>query len=212
MRQAGYAEMQRLIREEEAPRPSTRLSSLGDSATVLAGNRGLDVKRLVQLLAGDLDWVVMKALEKDRNRRYATPGSFAEDIERYLRHEAIVARPPSTAYRLKKFVQRNRAAVLTAAVVAIALWPARRCPRGKRCGRRAPRAAALVAADAEKEAKEGASAREAETKAVLGFVEDQIFAAARPQGQEGAWVARSRCARRSSRPCRTWNKVSRTSH
>src|SRR5205823_1476869 len=92
LREAGYAEMQRLIRDEEPPRPSTRLSSLGDSATVIAGNRGLDVKRLAQLLAGDLDWVVMKALNKDRNRRYGTPASFAEDIERYLRREAILAR------------------------------------------------------------------------------------------------------------------------
>jgi serine/threonine protein kinase/tetratricopeptide (TPR) repeat protein len=121
LRQAGYAEMQRMIRDEEAPRPSTRLSSLKDSATVLAGNRGLDVKRLVNLLSGDLDWIVMKSLEKDRNRRYATPGNFAEDIERYLRHEAIAARPPSTAYRMKKFAQRNRVAVLTSAIVAIAL-------------------------------------------------------------------------------------------
>jgi serine/threonine protein kinase len=121
LRAAGYAEMQRLIREEEAPRPSTRLSSLGDSATVMAGNRGLDVRRLVQLLAGDLDWVVMKALEKDRNRRYSTPGNFAEDVERYLRREAILARPPSAVYKLRKFAQRNRAAVLTAAAVAAAL-------------------------------------------------------------------------------------------
>jgi WD40 repeat protein/serine/threonine protein kinase len=121
LRAAGYAEMQRLIREEEAPRPSRRLSSLGDSATVLAGNRGLDVRRLVRLLAGDLDWVVMKALEKDRNRRYPTPGSFAEDVERYLHREAILARPPSAAYRLRKFAQRNRAAVLTAFAVAAAL-------------------------------------------------------------------------------------------
>src|SRR5580704_3713630 len=66
LREAAYTEMQRLIREEEAPRPSARLSSLGDAATVLAGNRGVDVKRLVQLLSGDLDWIVMKALEKDR--------------------------------------------------------------------------------------------------------------------------------------------------
>jgi serine/threonine protein kinase len=121
LRDAGYAEMQRLICDEEAPRPSTRLSSLGGSATVLAGNRGLDVKRLVQLLAGDLDWIIMKALEKDRNRRYATPGDFAEDIARYLRGDAILARPPSTAYKLKKFAQRNRGAVLTAAAVAAAL-------------------------------------------------------------------------------------------
>jgi hypothetical protein len=88
---------------------------------VLAGNRGLDVKRLVQLLAGDLDWLVMKALEKDRNRRYDTPGSFAEDIERYLHHEVILARPPSTAYKLKKFAQRNRATVITTTVVAASL-------------------------------------------------------------------------------------------
>jgi serine/threonine-protein kinase len=121
LREAGYAELRRLIREEEAPRPSTRLSSLGDSATVLAGNRGLDGKRLRQLLAGELDWVVMKALEKDRNRRYDTPGSFAEDIERYLRREAILARPPSAAYRVKKFAQRNRAAALTGSAIAAAL-------------------------------------------------------------------------------------------
>jgi serine/threonine protein kinase len=185
LREAGYAEMQRLIREEESPRPSNRLSSLGDSATVLAGNRGLEVKRLVQLLAGDLDWVVMKALEKDRNRRYGTPGTFAEDIERYLRREAILARPPSAAYKLKKFAQRNRAAVLTAAAVAAALligiavatWQAVVATRAKE--------QALAAAEAEKEAKQNAEAREAETKAVLDFLENKVFAAARPEGQEG---------------------------
>jgi serine/threonine protein kinase len=121
LREAGYAEIQRLIREEEPQRPSTRLSSLGDTATLMAGNRGLEVKNLVQLLSGDLDWVVMKALDKDRDRRYATPGSFAEDIERYLRDDAIVARPPSPAYKLKKFVRRNRVAVLTIASAAAAL-------------------------------------------------------------------------------------------
>ena len=121
LRDAGYAEMQRLIREQEAPRPSTRLSLLGDSATVQAGNRGLDVKRLAQLLAGDLDWIAMKALDKDRNRRYETPGNFAEDIQRYLQRDAILARPPSTVYKIKKFVQRNRAAALSAATIATLL-------------------------------------------------------------------------------------------
>ncbi len=118
---AGYAEMQRLIREEDVPRPSTRLSSLGGQATVLAGNRGTDAKQLSRLLVGELDWIVMKALEKDRNRRYSTPGDFAEDVERYLRQEAILARPPSLGYKLKKFAQRNRAAAVTAAVVVVAL-------------------------------------------------------------------------------------------
>ncbi|HKI33834.1 MAG TPA: protein kinase [Gemmataceae bacterium] len=121
LREAGYAEMQRLIREEEPPRPSTRLSSLGGAATILAGNRGTDVRRLAQLLRGDLDWIVMKALEKDRNRRYETPSAFAADVERFLHDEAILARPPSALYRLRKFARRNRAAVLTAATVAILL-------------------------------------------------------------------------------------------
>jgi non-specific serine/threonine protein kinase/serine/threonine-protein kinase len=127
----------------------------------------------------------MKSLEKDRDRRYATPGSFAEDIERYLRHEAILARPPSRIYRLKKLAQRNRAAMLTTAVVAVALlagtalatWQAFRAKRAE--------TKALVAAAREKEAKEDALARESEIKAVLGFVENRIFAAARPEGQSG---------------------------
>jgi WD40 repeat protein/serine/threonine protein kinase len=121
LRQAGYAEMQRLIREEEPPRPSVRLSSLGGKATVMAGNRGTDVKRLGQLLRGDLDWIVMKALEKDRNRRYETPSAFAQDVERFLKNEAILARPPSALYKLRKFVRRNRKAVLMAAVVLFLL-------------------------------------------------------------------------------------------
>jgi WD40 repeat protein/serine/threonine protein kinase len=121
LREAGYAEMQRMIREEEPPRPSTRLTSLGGGATVLAGNRGTDVKRLAQLLRGDLDWIVMKSLEKDRNRRYDSPGAFAADVERFLRNEAILARPPSALYRLRKFARRNRAAVLTAAGLALLL-------------------------------------------------------------------------------------------
>jgi eukaryotic-like serine/threonine-protein kinase len=199
LRAAAYAEMQRLICHEEPPRPSTRLSSLGDSATVVAGNRGLDVKRLEQVLSGDLDWVVMKALEKDRNRRYSTPGNFAEDIERYLQHEAIQARPPSKIYRLKKLAQRNRGAVVTAAVVALALlagtavsvWQALRATHAEAAAKAAAVAErqakdeALIAATAERTAKDKAVAREADIKAVLGFVEDRIFAAARPEGQAG---------------------------
>jgi serine/threonine protein kinase/tetratricopeptide (TPR) repeat protein len=183
LREAGYAELPRLIREE-TPRPSTRLSSLGDAATVLAGNRGLDVKRLAELLASDLDWVVMKALEKDRNRRYDTPGGFAEDVERYLRREAVLARPPSTVYKVRKFVQRHRAAVLTGSAMAAALlagaavatWQAVVATRAKQD--------ALAAARAEKEAKELAQAREAETEAVLKFVEQRVLAAARPERQQ----------------------------
>jgi len=180
LREAGYAEMQRLICEEEALRPSSRLSSLGETATIVAGNRGLDVKRLTQLLAADLDWVVMKALEKDRNRRYDTPGNFAEDIDRYLRNEAISARPPSRVYRLKKFVRRNRAAALTAAVVAVALiagtagstWQALRATHAEEvasisaASEKKAKQDAIAAATAERNAKVDALvAAEAERKA-----------------------------------------------
>jgi serine/threonine protein kinase/tetratricopeptide (TPR) repeat protein len=208
LREVGYTEMQRIIREEEAPRPSTRLSSLKGAATILAGNRGLDVKRLVKLLSGDLDWIVMKALEKDRNRRYATPGNLAEDIERYLRHDAIVARPPSTAYRMKKFAQRNRVAVLTTVVVAttlvagsaIATWQAVRATRAEGQALKAEAEAQRDRAEAEDQRKVAerreAEARDNERKArvaeaaakesdataneVLDFLKNNIFAAARP--------------------------------
>jgi serine/threonine protein kinase/tetratricopeptide (TPR) repeat protein len=181
LHEAGYAEMQRLIREEEAPRPSTRLWSLGSSASVVAGNRGLDVKRLLQYLSGDLDWVVMKALEKDRNRRYETPGSLADDIERYLHREAVLARPPSKAYRLRKFVQRNRAAVLTGSLIAAALVVGAMVATWQAVVATRATTDALAAVIAEKEAKELAQAREAETEKVLEFLEERMFAAARPQ-------------------------------
>jgi tetratricopeptide (TPR) repeat protein len=171
LREAGYTEMQRLIREAEAPRPSTRLATLGPSAALVAGNRGVDVNRLVQLLAGDLGWVVMKALDKDRNRRYPTPWGLAEDVDRYLRRQPILARPPSAAYRLKKFAQRHRAGVLMGFAVASALL----------VGAAVATWQAVVAT----RAKQEALAREAETKAVLEFVEKRIFAAARPKGEAG---------------------------
>jgi serine/threonine protein kinase/tetratricopeptide (TPR) repeat protein len=180
----GYAELERLIREEPAPRPSARLASLGDAATGLATRRGLDVKRLVQLLAGDLDWIVMKALEKDRNRRYETPASFAEDIARYLRREAILARPPSTLYKATKFVQRNRAAVLTGTIIALALLAGAALATWQAIVATQAQQDALAAAAAEKEASALAQVREAEMRAILEFVENRVFAAARPKGQE----------------------------
>ncbi|HET6328473.1 MAG TPA: tetratricopeptide repeat protein [Planctomycetaceae bacterium] len=166
LRQAGYAEMQRLIREEEAPRPSSRLSSLGGTASVVAINRGVDIKRLTQLLAADLDWVVMKALEKDRNRRYDTPGAFAEDIDRYLRHDAILARPPARAYRLKKFARRNRVAVLTTALVALSLVAGTAVASLQALRATRAETAAVLAAESESKAKnEALLAAESERKA-----------------------------------------------
>ena len=121
LRDAGFVEMQRIIREEEPPRPSTRVSTLGAALTVLSSQRSTEPGKLRQLLRGDLDLIVMKALEKERTRRYETPSSFAQDVERFLNHEAILARPQSGLYRLRKFAQRNKAAAASAAMIAAAL-------------------------------------------------------------------------------------------
>ncbi len=121
LRDAGYMEMQRIIREEEPPRPSTRVSTLGDKLSIYASQRSIDSKKLGELLRGDVDMIVMKALEKERNRRYDSPNSFADDIERFLSHEPIVARAPSALYRMRKFAQRNKTAVVAGSLVAVSL-------------------------------------------------------------------------------------------
>jgi WD40 repeat protein/serine/threonine protein kinase/tetratricopeptide (TPR) repeat protein len=121
LKSAGYAEMQRIIREEDPPRPSTRLTAIGEDTAVVSENRSTDPKKLGQFIRGDLDWIVMKALEKDRNRRFETANSFAADISRFLNDEPVEACPPSATYRFKKFARRNKAAFTTAAMVATAL-------------------------------------------------------------------------------------------
>jgi serine/threonine protein kinase/tetratricopeptide (TPR) repeat protein len=121
LRQAGYDEMRRIIREEEPPRPSTRISTLGRAATTVSGQRRSDPKRLSQLFRGELDWIVMKALEKDRNRRYESASAFAADVQRYLSDEPVQACPPSAGYRVRKFVRRHKGPVLGAGVVLFLL-------------------------------------------------------------------------------------------
>jgi serine/threonine protein kinase/tetratricopeptide (TPR) repeat protein len=111
LRTAGFDEMRRRIREEEPPRPSTRVSSLGKTSQVAAERRRTDIQGLTKTLRGDLDWIVMKALEKDRTRRYGSPTELAADVGRYLCKEAVYASPPSSAYRLRKFVSRHRVGV-----------------------------------------------------------------------------------------------------
>ena len=118
---AAYEEMRRIIREENPPKPSTRISSLGQEATGISQQRQTDPNRLTQSLRGDLDWIVMKALEKDRTRRYETASGFADDIQRYLADEPVTAGPPGAAYRLQKFVRRNRGAVIAASLILTAL-------------------------------------------------------------------------------------------
>jgi WD40 repeat protein/serine/threonine protein kinase len=119
--EVGYDEMRRIIREEEPPRPSTRLSTLGETLTAVAVRRRTDPKRLSQLVRGELDWIVMKALEKDRNRRYESASAFAADVQRYLADEPVQAGPPGAGYRVRKFVKRHRGPVLAATAVLLAL-------------------------------------------------------------------------------------------
>jgi serine/threonine protein kinase/Tfp pilus assembly protein PilF len=122
LKQAGYDEMRRMIREDEPPRPSTRLSTIQQAAlSTIAERRGLEPRRLSQQLRGELDWIVMKALEKDRNRRYESASAFAADVQRYLDDEPVHACPPSAGYRFGKFARRNKVALATAGVVAAAL-------------------------------------------------------------------------------------------
>jgi serine/threonine protein kinase/tetratricopeptide (TPR) repeat protein len=121
LRKAGFGEIQRIIRETDPPRASTRLSSLGDNQTLIAQQRGADVAALHKQLKGDLDWITMKAMEKDRTRRYSTASDLAADITRHLNEKPIIARPPSNIYNIGKFVRRNKIGVTTAALVIIAI-------------------------------------------------------------------------------------------
>src|SRR5262249_16194333 len=133
--EAGWLEGLRIIREEETPRPSARLSTLAELPRI-AANRGLEPNKLSGLVRGELDWIVMKALEKDRDRRYETASAFAADVQCYLHDEPVQACPPSTGYRLRTFAPPNKRALATAAllgvmllvtvgaVVASALWAA----------------------------------------------------------------------------------------
>jgi WD40 repeat protein/serine/threonine protein kinase len=143
---ASLDEMRRTIREKEPARPSTRLSTMleGDLKSI-AKQRQSDAPKLIHLLRGDLDWIVMKALEKDRTRRYETANGLAADIKRHLQNEPVVARPPSTAYRFQKLVRRNKLAFGAAAAIAVILilgivtstWQAVRATLAKRAAVRA---------------------------------------------------------------------------
>jgi len=117
----AFDELRRIIREEEPPRPSTRLTTLGLALSTVSTNRRVEPRALSTLLRGDLDWITMKALEKDRRRRYATAAEFAADIRRFLAEEPISARPPSLGYQFGKLARRNKVALTTASLVLLAL-------------------------------------------------------------------------------------------
>jgi serine/threonine protein kinase/tetratricopeptide (TPR) repeat protein len=185
VRELAYRELVRMIKEDEPPRPSTRLSQSGETLTAISSKRGLEPGQLRNVVEGELDWIVMKCLEKDRTRRYETANGLARDIERYLHDEPVTACPPSGSYRLRKFARKHRKGLAAAAIAALLLvaglvastWQAVRATRAEEATR------AALAAEAEQ--RRLAEQREAETRTVLDFVDQRIFAAARPEGQQG---------------------------
>src|SRR5437763_15937877 len=117
VREAAYGEILRMIKEEEPPRPSTRLSESGEALAAISAQRHMEPAKLTRLVRGELDWIVMKTLEKDRNRRYATANGFAMDVQRHLADEPVLACPPSAGYRLRKFARRDKAGLAVAGLV-----------------------------------------------------------------------------------------------
>ena len=124
LRRAAYQEIQRIIREDEPPRPSKRLTDLGQGALVIADHRHTNVASLQKELRGDLDWVTLKAMEKDRTRRYPSASELSADITRHLDKEPVTARPQSATYRIRKFAQRHRVLVTSMVTIAIVMLSA----------------------------------------------------------------------------------------
>jgi eukaryotic-like serine/threonine-protein kinase len=184
LREAAFTEVLRRIREEEPPKPSTRLGTTQESSAI-AAQRGTEPAKLAKLMRGDLDWIVMKALEKDRTRRYESAGAMARDIKRHLDGDPVEAGPPSPYYRMSTFARKHRLALATAIAFAALLmltvmitsWQAIRA-------RRAEAWAKLNLAKAQA-GEASAKSSEAEWEAVVGFFRDKILSAARPAGQDG---------------------------
>jgi serine/threonine protein kinase len=222
-KQVAYDEIRRIIREEDPPKPSTRLSELSshhaprqEPESVLravtttldsvAAQRQTEPAKLTKMVRGELDWIVMKALEKDRNRRYGSAGDFAMDVQRYLADEPVLACPPSVGYRLRKFVRRHRGPVLAASFVALALLggilgTTVGLVRAESERLRAmlaesdaitQRDKAVAAAEAERQARlaaekaeQAARESEADTKAFSQFLVNDVLSVARPSGERG---------------------------
>jgi serine/threonine protein kinase len=175
LRSAVFTDMLRMIREVEPPRPSTRLSA-SEELPAIAANRKLEPRRLTKLVHGDLDWIAMKCLAKERNRRYETANGLAMDIQRYLADEPVLAGPPSVGYRLRKAVRRNKGRVQAAAIVlfvvlagaVLSIWQAVR---------------ATQAAAAERQAKNTAEKRLGQVEKAIDLI-GSLFTGLDPQAEE----------------------------
>jgi serine/threonine-protein kinase len=184
LRSAAFAEMLRMIREVDPPRPSTKLSHCEELPSI-AAKRKLEPRKLTRLMHGDLDWIVMKALEKDRGRRYETATGLAMDLERYLHDDPVLAGPPGASYRLHKFLRRNRGPVLAATLVLLALvlgvvlssWQAFRAKQAEASALRAEGQALAQKRRADEEA--------AIARAVSEFLRNDLLGQADPRAQSG---------------------------
>jgi serine/threonine protein kinase/tetratricopeptide (TPR) repeat protein len=197
--EAAYTEVLRQIREDEPPKPSTRLSESRDTLQSISARRQTEPARLTKLVRGELDWIVMKALDKDRTRRYETANGLARDIQRYLDGDPVEAGPPSASYKLRKMVRKHRTALSTAGAFvallvlasAISTYLAIQATRAERAARKerdravdAEGRAQVNLAKAQTEERK-AKQSESETSAVLQFFQAKVLAAARPKDQEG---------------------------
>jgi WD40 repeat protein len=163
MEGAGVLEMLRVIREQEPTRPSTKLST-AEGLPALAANRNTDPARLTRLVRGELDWIAMKALEKDRTRRYESASALAADVQRYLHNEPVEAGPPSALYRFRKFASRHRVVLASAAVSALALLAAAGISSWQAVRARQAEASAALGWDAEKAERQRAERAERQAK------------------------------------------------
>ena len=191
-REAPLLELLRVIREEDPPRPSARLSTLGPAAVTVSADRACEPRKLSALMRGELDWIVMKALEKDRSRRYETANSLAVDVQCYLAGEAVEAVPPSARYRMRKYLRRNMGPALAAAVVLLTLvggivgtsWGLIRAQRARDAETvraEGEREARVAAENAERASRES----EADTKAFSDFLVNNVLGVPRPAGNRG---------------------------
>ena len=177
-RNLTFDEVLRRLREKEAPRPSTRLRALGEHSSITAQNRGTDTAKLVRQLRGDVDLITLKALEKDRSRRYMSPTDLAADIQRHLNDEPILARPKSASYQLQKFARRHKALVAgVAAVFAVLIAGVIVSTREATRARRAEQVANTERNRAVGE-KKRADAESATAKAVNEFLQNDLLAQA----------------------------------
>ncbi len=186
LRSVAYGEIQRRIREVDPPKPSTKLSALDRETThAVASRRDTDFGGLQRQLKGDLDWITMRAMEKDRTRRYASAAGLASDIQRHLDHEPVVAGPPSATYKVSKFVRRNRAGVAAAAVVILAMIGGLVAASVGLARARAAEHQAQMSLAREVASREAADLAKAEAEAINEFLTKDLLGAAKPEQSLG---------------------------